>query len=52
MTILKMIIFLTLLFFISASCATTPRYNADGTRDLSMSKEWKDWREPPPWSRY
>jgi len=47
---LKMIVMI-LLVAISASCAAVPQGDPGAKKDLSMSRDWKDWREPPPWSR-
>lgn len=51
MTIFKMIVVIFFLSAFSTSCATPPKSDAGGNKDLSVSRDWKDWREPPPWSR-
>jgi hypothetical protein len=51
MTILKMIVIVFILSAFSASCATTHESETGGEKDMSVTGDWKDWRQPPPWSR-
>jgi len=47
---LKPIVIFLLIAF-SASCATVLQGEPGAEKDLSVTRDWQDWREPPPWSR-
>jgi len=47
----KAIVFIFLLTGFIAACAGAPRQDSGTASDLAISSDWKDWRQPPPWSR-
>ncbi len=50
MRIFSVIIIVSVLSVLSVSCAATHE-SGGGEKNLSVTSDWKDWRQPPPWSR-
>ena len=51
MTYFKTIVFIFLLAAFSTACTTAPRQEAGPESNLAVTRDWQDWRQPPPWSR-